>query len=309
MAVEKRCISVPSSDGIHTLSAVVYAPTCAKKGLFQVVHGMTEHIDRYDRFMQALAEEGYVVFGHNHVGHKGSVRSDAELGYFAKKDGWRLLVRDVRAVLDAVNAAYGENGLPYILMGHSMGSFVVRLAAADCVHPDKLIVMGTGGANPAAGAGLALASVIRALRGEKHISPLLESLAFGTYNKRFGGGTDADPKPWLTNDAAVRERYYNDPYCMFHFSVSAMRDLICLIKESNGRGWYESLSEKIEVLLVSGASDPVGGYGKGIREVEEKLLKSGHNVRAVLYEGARHEILNDFTYGAVRDEILRFLKI
>ncbi|MBQ9785754.1 MAG: alpha/beta fold hydrolase [Clostridia bacterium] len=305
MAIEKKKISVPSADGIHTLFGVVYAPTGVKKGLFQVVHGMTEHIERYDKFMRELCEAGWVVFGHNHLGHKGSVRVDAELGYVAQKDGWDLLARDVKGVYDAVRAEYGED-LPYSLMGHSMGSFVVRVAAEKYVRPDRLVIMGTGGSNPAAGAGLALIALIKRMRGEKHISPMIDALAFGSYNKRFGGGTDADPKPWLSTDEKVRERYYADPYCMFPFTVSAMGDLIRVMKESNRAAWYRNLPSDLKILLVSGAEDPVGNYGRGVREVHEKLQNAGRDAICRIYDGARHEILNDFTYERVRDDILKF---
>lgn len=306
MAVEKKSIRVPSVDGIHTLEGIVYLPTGAQKGLFQVVHGMTEHIERYDKFMTALCEAGWVVFGHNHLGHKGSVCDDTELGYIAKVDGWDLLARDVRAVYDTVRAAYGKEGLPYSLLGHSMGSFVVRVAAEKYVHPDHLVIMGTGGSNPLASVGLALVALIKCTRGERHISTLVDSLAFGSYNKRFGGGSEADPKPWLTTDADVRARYYADPYCMFSFTVSAMGDLIRVMKEANRAAWYQHLPADIKILLVSGENDPVGNYGKGVREVHKKLQNEGRDAFCVLYEGARHEILNDFTYERVRDDVLRF---
>ena len=191
-------------------------------------------------------------------------------------------------------------------MGHSMGSFVARLAAGRFVMPQALIVMGTGGANPAAGLGLALIGAIKAFKGDKHISRLVDAIAFGSYNKRFGGDVPGDPKLWLTNDEAVRQAYYADRYCTFGFTVSAMGDLIRLIRYTNCRAWYQRFPAALPVLLVSGEEDPVGNYGKGVREVEAKLKKQGKAVSCILYPGARHEILNDFTYESVRDDILRF---
>ena len=172
MSVVKQSLSAPSSDGIHTLAGVVYLPEGQAKGLFHVVHGMTEHIGRYERWMTELAEEGWICFGYDHLGHGNTARSPEELGYIAPSKGWELLARDVGEYANAVRAQYGAPELPYVLMGHSMGSFVVRLAAERYIRPDRLIVMGTGGANPAAGMGLALIGVIQAFRGERHISPL-----------------------------------------------------------------------------------------------------------------------------------------
>ena len=304
--MEKREFLVPSCDGIHTLSGVIYLPEGKPKGYFQVAHGMTEHIARYDTFLSELARNGWIAFGYDHVGHGKTARGESELGYIAKKDGWKLLARDVKAFSDAVRREIGAD-MPYCLMGHSMGSFVARVATERYVQPDRLILMGTGGPNPAAGAGLALTSLVKAFCGEKHISPLVESLAFGSYNKRFGGGSEDDPKPWLTRDEAVRARYYADPYCSFHFTVSAMGDLIRLTKEANRGAWYRKLPKELPILLISGAEDPVGAYGKGIRQVEKKLKRKGISTEVILYEGARHEILNDTTHEQTTKDILNWL--
>ena len=305
--IEKREFSVASSDGIHRLFGVVYLPRGEARGLFHVVHGMTEHMARYDRFLADMAEAGFIAFGYDHIGHGRTAKDDSELGYIAKKRGWELLARDVAVYEDAVRREFGARDLPLYLMGHSMGSFVVRLAATRFAKPEKLIVMGTAGANPAAGAGLALIGLTKCLRGDRHISRLIDSIAFGSYNKRFGGDDPQDPKRWLTTDEAVRRAYYADPYCMFQFTVSAMGDLIRLIKYTNSAAWYRAIPNTLPILLVSGEDDPVGNYGKGVREVEGKLKKCGKDVCCKLYAGARHEILNDFTYEAVKSDILAFI--
>ena len=305
MGIEIKEYKVKSSDGIHDLAGVVYLPEGEVKGFFHVVHGMTEHIARYDRFMRDMASEGYICFGYDNLGHGHTANNDSELGYIAKKDGWDLLCRDVKVFSDAVRDEYGKE-LPYILMGHSMGSFIARLSAEKYARPDKLIIMGTGGPNPAAGAGLALIGMIKLFCGDKHFSPLIDSVAFGSYNKKFGGGTQADPKPWLTNDEGIRAKYYADKFCTFNFTVSAMGDLIRVMKYSNRAAWYKNLRHDLPVLLVSGEDDPVGNYGKGIVSVEKGLKKQGISAKYVLYKGARHEILNDFTYDSVKSDILKF---
>lgn len=302
---QKKNFSVLSSDGVHNLSGVVYLPEGEIKGLFHVVHGMTEHIARYDRFLSDIADQGYISFGYNHLGHKDTA-NDSELGYIAKENGWQLLVNDVKVYSDAVRAEFGNSEMPLCLMGHSMGSFVVRLAAEKCVSPDRLIVMGTGGPNPAAGVGLALIGVTKRIKGDKHISKLIDDIAFGSYNNRFGGASSEDPSKWLTCDESVRKAYYADKYCTFKFTVSAMGDLIRLIKHSNRADWFKNISADLPILLVSGDDDPVGDYGKGVRAVESKLKKQGKRVECKIYKGARHEILNDFTYQATLEDILEF---
>ena len=306
MSYTKRAFTAPSSDGIHTLSGVIYLPDSNPLGYLHIVHGMTEHIERYHRFMADITEAGYICFGYDNLGHGTTAINDDELGYIAKDRGFELLAKDVKIFSDAVKKEYGEE-LPYCLLGHSMGSFIVRAAARD-THPDKLIIMGTAGKNPAAGAGLLLISCIKFLCGDRHFSPLIDNIAFGSYNKRFGGGSEDDPKPWLTCDGEIRKKYYADKFCTFNFSVSAMGDLIRLIKLSNSRKWYEQFPKDIPVLLVSGTDDPVGNYGKGVKEVTEGLIAKGIAATCILYDGARHEILNDFTYGNVKEDILGFLR-
>lgn len=307
--VEKKIFSVPSSDGINNLSGVVYLPDGDIKGFFHVVHGMTEHMARYDKFLTDMASEGWISFGYDHLGHGKTVQSDSDLGYIAKKRGWDFLAKDVKVFSDAVRKEFGTEDMPYCLMGHSMGSFVVRISAQRYVNPSRLIVMGTGGPNPAAGVGLMLIETIKLFKGDRHYSRLIDNIAFGNYNKRFGDTVDEDSKLWLTNDENIRKIYYADKYCTFKFSVSAMGDLIRLIKYSNSSKWYREISNSLPILLVSGEDDPVGNYGKGIRVVEGKLIKREKNVSCKLYAKARHEILNDFTYEKVKEDIIDFCTV
>lgn len=304
--LEKKEFGVLSSDGIHTLKGYVYLPEGEAKGLFHVVHGMTEHISRYDRFLSDMAKNGYIAFGYDHLGHGETARDDSELGYIAKKKGYERLTEDVKVYSDAVRQEFGNVEMPYILMGHSMGSFIVRLASERYVKPSHLIIMGTAGKNPACDPAIFLINTIKLFKGEKHISNFMDSVAFGSYNKRFGKNDPSDPKLWLTNDKNARETYYADKYCMFKFTISAMGDLMKLIKYSNSGAWFKKLPNDFPILLLSGASDPVGNFGKGVTEVEKKLKKLGKNVTCKLYDGGRHEVLNDVYYDEVVRDVVEF---
>lgn len=307
MAIDVRELKIASCDGVHKLAGRVYIPEKEIKGRFHVVHGMTEHIGRYDSFLRELAEDGWLAFGYDHLGHGYTANNDGELGFIASKNGWDMLARDVKSYSDGVAREFkSDESKPYVLMGHSMGSFVVRVATERYVKPQRLILMGTGGENKAAGAGLALISVIKALKGERHISPLIDKIAFGSYNDRFGGGSKDDPKPWLTTDKSHREKYYGDKFCTFNFTVSAMGDLIRLIKECNRPDWFKGVPKEMPVFLVSGEDDPVGNYGKGITEVYGRLKEQGIYASYKLYKGARHEILNDFTRDECVGDIIIF---
>ena len=154
---------------------------------------------------------------------------------------------------------------------------------------------------------LLIITLIKRIKGEKHYSPLVDSIAFGSYNKKFTDGAETKGS-WLTTDMETRKKYWADDFCTFKFTVSAMGDLIRLMKYSNRGAWFKNISSTLPILLVAGEEDPVGNYGKGVRFVDEKLKKSGKKSICILYSGARHEILNDFTYETVFADILSFIQ-
>ena len=293
-----------SSNGKNMLAGKVYLPNGEIKGYFHIVHGMTEYMGRYDKFMRVLAENGYIAFGYDHLGHGYTAKDDSELGFIAEKDGDDLLARDVKVFADAMKKEYGEH--PYYLMGHSMGSFVTRMAVKKYITPDKYIIMGTGGPMPILVFGLYLSRIIRTIKGPKHISKLIEALAFGSYNAKYKD--ENDPNSWLTTDKTVREKYAADKFCTFKFTVSAMHDLISLTYNANKNEWFKDVAKKMPILLISGEDDVVGDYGKGVRLCEKKLRENGADVTVKLYKGYRHEILNDSSFSMTVNDIFRFIE-
>ena len=295
---------VLSSDGKNSIYYKVYEPAGETKGVIQVVHGMTEYIDRYDGFMRRAAEEGFLCFGHDHVGHGHTAPSDDELGFIASNDGCRVLINDVGVVANEVKSKYGFD--KRVLLGHSMGSFVVRMYSAE--HADELcasVFMGTGGSNPAAGAGRTLAKIIKKLKGERYVSEFLDGMMFGSYNKKTENLTGRD---WLTKDVEIQKKYDADKFCNYKFSVSGIIDLLDLYIGANKADWYEKLNKELPVYVVSGKDDPVGNYGKGPEEVYEKLKKSGHtDVTLKLWNNDRHEILNETDKDEVMKELLDWI--
>lgn len=302
MNYEIKTVKVRSSDNIHTLKGKIFIPEGEIKGVFHLVHGMTEHIDRYDGFFDEFAKRGYVCCGYDNLGHGKTANNAEELGFIAHKNGYDYLMRDVKVFSDKIRKNYPN--VPYILMGHSMGSFIVRGTAVNYVlDPDKLIICGTGGPNIASGAGLLLTDIFKLLFGEKHISNIIDKTAFGTYNKHFDG---TSPYNWLTKDSEAIKKYSKDDYCTFKFTVSAMHDLVKLNRIANSRKFFRELDPKIPVLIVSGDCDPVGNYGKGVKKVYNKL-KKGRNVTLKLYKDGRHEIHNDTCKEEMIKDILEFI--
>lgn len=304
MTFEIKLFEVKSTDNIHTLKGKLYIPNGEIKCLLGLAHGMTEYIDRYDHFFTFLAENGILAFGYNHLGHGKTAENDNELGFIAHKDGWKYLVNDVVTFTKSVKNMYPN--LPTILMGHSMGSFIARLVAESYPQEyDKFIFCGTSGPNPAAYVGLLLVKIIKSIKGEKHKSNLIQSIAFGSYNKGFDGDT---PYEWLTNDREVIDKYAADKYCTFRFTVSAMGDLMNLLSKSNRNAWFKALDSTKPILLIAGDKDPVGNYGKGVSAVYNKLIKNGKKAEIKLYKNCRHEIHNDLCKAEMFNDILEFVK-
>lgn len=293
--------TVLSTDGIHQLYVRQWTPEGEIKGIFQIVHGMTEHIQRYDPLMQTMAQVGFVAFGHNHLGHK-TTSADEDLGFIHHKDGYKYLVDDAKKVGEVFSDEFA--GIPHILFGHSMGSFIARLAAVK-MSIDKLIICGTGGPNPAASMGIGVCKLMKKLYGERHVSKLVHALAFGAYNQRFEKESVYD---WLSVNRENIRIYQNDPYCTFSFTVSAMQDLITLTSLCNSNSWFAAMHKDLPIFLIAGEEDPVGDYGKGVRTVYDRLSENGCQVSMKLYNGMRHEILNDQCKNEVLEDIAVFSK-
>ena len=297
---EKRILS---SDGTHLLAGFLYVPEGEPIGVFQMIHGMTDYTQRYDELLSHLAEQGYLAFGFDFLGHGKTATEPSERGFIAEKDGWKRLVEDVIITSDAIRMEYGTE-LPYFVLGHSMGSFVARCAVAASLRPDGLILMGTSGPEPLAPLGNAFADCIGALYGKRYVSRFLQSLIFSDYDRRFPGDYE---NRWITVDTENLVRYKDDPLCTFRFSVSALSDLIRLQRKANSPSFFKNVSSELPILLLSGEDDPVGDYGNGVKKVHSRLIKNGKKASFRLFHGYRHEILQDFCRKEVTEEIESFL--
>ena len=306
MKFEICSFTLPSKLDGTTLVGKVYTPVVRAnaKAIFQIAHGMAEHIERYDEFCSFLASNGYAVFIHDHAGHGKSAPNDDELGFFGEENGWKTLVEDCRSVNQfALNEFPGR---PVIFFGHSMGSFIARAyTRLYSANLSGVIYCGTSGANPAAGVAIGLADAIARSKGSHYRSEFINTLAFGAYNKKIKPArTDFD---WLTKDKDIVDKYVADPYCGFLFTACGYRDLFSVLKSVSGKQWYQVIPKRLPVFLIAGECDPVGEYGKGVRQVYRDLKKTGHtDVSIKLYAGDRHEILNELDRQTVMEDIVKW---
>jgi len=291
-AYERSEGRIPSCSGLADLYYRVWKPVNkSPKGAVQIIHGMAEHGERYEGFAKALCAAGFDVWMMDLLGHGKSVADDGQLGYFGKEHGWKNLVCDIRLMTRKMREAYPDE-LPILLYGHSMGSFLAR---AYCErYSDDLAgaaFCGTSGPNPAAAAGILMAKVVAAVKGETHRSQLLDTIAFGTYNKKYPGKprTKFD---WLNTDEAEVDKYIADDRCGFLFTVKGFLDLFSLLKSVSGKQWFTSIPYQFPVLVIGGGEDPVTGYGKGMELVARKLREAGCNrLTCTVFPEMRHEIL------------------
>lgn len=306
MAYQKTTGEFRSSDDKHMIRYYVYTPVSGDiRAILQISHGMCEYIGRYEEFASFLCENGVLVCGNDHLGHGSAAQESDSLGYFAKKDGWQLLPADVRKLTILMQKRYP--GVPYFLLGHSMGSFVARVYLAKYGELlDGAIIMGTSGKNPLASIGVWFAERTIRRHGDKYRSEFLTRQSTGSYNKRFK--TEQDEQSWLTKDEAIRKKYAADPLCSFQFTAAGHRDLFTLLQAVSTEEWAERVPKELPILLASGDMDPVGNYGKGVKEVYERLQKAGvKDVSLKLYKDDRHEILNETDRETVYQDMLDFI--
>ena len=299
--------SFPSSDGCHTVSAVWWKPEGVPRGVVQLVHGISEHMGRYDGFARFLAEYGFAVVGHDHLGHGKTAADPSEYGWFADKDGWRYVLEDTHALFLRASETYPE--LPYFLMGHSMGSFVARgFLSFWPGMVDGVILSGTGQEEQVkVNAGWILSALVMRSKGPRARSKLLDSLSVGAYNRQFGPNrTGAD---WISRDPAVVDAYCADPLCRFLPTASMYHDMMVGLTLLARKDTLARLDPDTPAYFFSGDRDPVGQNGKGVQKVARWFREAGvKDVTVRLYPEGRHEMLNETNRDQVWQDVLAWLE-
>lgn len=295
-----------SNTGKNTLYALRCTPDGEARGVVQIAHGIADHIDRYRDFMLFLAENGFVVTGNDHLGHGKSIQGIDEQGFFADENGWDYVVADMDKLHDMTSADFP--GLPYVMFGHSMGSFLTRTYVIK--HPDKydaVILSGTGHQTKAmVDAGYAMSSAAVKLYGPRKLGVMLNDIAFGAYNKGYDNvRTEFD---WVCSDPESVDKYIADPFCGFVARVSVYRDMMGGIKFITDPRNIEKMDKSKPVYLFSGACDPVGENGAGVTRAYNAFCKAGlRDVFMRLYPGGRHEMLNETNKQDVYNDVLNWL--
>lgn len=285
-----------SNDGVEVVGER-RLPDSAPHAVVVIAHGMAEHAARYGRFADELAANGHAVYAPDHRGHGRTAGGDENLGW-AGRDGWNGMLRDLDRLTALVRERHPQASV--MLFGHSMGSVLAQRFAQ--LHGDRLaglILSGTFGAAPNIGAGIAAASALRLVHGDRAPSALQRTM-FAGFNKGFAPQTTGFE--WLSRDAAEVRKYAGDPRCGFTFSNALLVDMLRGYAETWKPANERRIPVTLPVLFFSGARDPVGGETRAVTALAERYRALGlRDVQVTFYPDGRHEMLNETN----RDDVVR----
>jgi alpha-beta hydrolase superfamily lysophospholipase len=312
MAVREEYYFDSSDDEKTKIHAVKWTPDDNNiKGVLQIVHGMQEYILRYDEFASFMADNGFLVTGHDHIGHGQSVSSEKELGIMHSNDPASAMVEDIYTNYCLIKKQYSDK--PYFILGHSMGSYLLRRLL--CEKNEGLselkgaIIMGTGTEKDSTiKMGKRIVSILAKIHGWDYKSKFVAGLMFGKPYKQFDI-TGQDPEnSWLSKNVENVKAYYKNPLDNYMFSLNGYRVLLDLTLFDNQKENISRMNKDLPILFASGDMDPVGNLGLGVREAADKFKDAGmKDVTLHLFENDRHEILNETDREKVRNEILAWI--
>lgn len=297
----------PSKDGRTKIHAIEWIPEGEVSAVLQICHGMVEYIDRYDEFARFLNENGYYVVGHDHLGHGQSVVSEDKLGFFHESKGNACVIEDIHYLRKFTQKKYPD--VPYFMLGHSMGSFLLRQYIG--LYGNGLagaIVMGTGSKSDfILAVGKLVCRISAFVKGWEYRSNLVNSMAFGGFNKKFAHETTGSN--WLSRNPVNAQNYAKDPLCNFVFTVNAYYQMFCGIQAVNRQERNEKVPKTLPIFFVAGREDPVGNFGKSVENIYKNYKSCGiQDVSIKLYEKDRHEILNEVDRRIVFEDLLRWME-
>ena len=308
-AVRDEDVAIKSSDGSSTCRGHLWLPLEENPtAVVQVVHGMAEHIERYEDLACAFAAQGWATVGIDHVGHGRTTPNAEQRGTYDPASGATTMVEDQHRLRLWAQERLG--GVPHVILGHSMGSFVTRCYIG--AHGEGLaaaVIMGTGWQTPATlAAGRLVAGTIARFRGWDYRSPLVDSLGVGGYNRRFEGTGAKTGHEWLSRDEERCRAYAADPDCGFMFALSGYRALFDLVGAAQSARIVQGVPASLPVFVISGSDDPVGNFGEAPAKVFRALKAAGvEDVELDLVEGGRHEILGETCADEVMAELVEWI--
>ncbi|MGX6978308.1 alpha/beta fold hydrolase [Vagococcus elongatus] len=302
----KKHFSFLSQDNKTDLHGMAWIPEEKPHGVLQIVHGMAEYIERYEPLANYLNQMGWLVVGHDHLGHGDSVTDPKDYGFFTKKDSDKIVVEDTFQLTTLTKEKYPQ--LPYFILGHSMGSFIVRNYLKT--HSSELtgaILMGTGSYKKELKLVLPMLKQLNKIAPKK-VNPTMDKLVFGNFSKAFPEKQSSFN--WLSKNQTNVTNYEADPKLGFIFTNNGFYTLLKLMASGTKEYWSENISEDLAILIISGERDPVGDFGKGPRKTAIQLQQHGvHDLTLHLYHELRHEILHEEEKELIMSDIAEWMEV
>ena len=306
MSTTKR---ITSSDTSHYLHHTFFAPTASAteiKATLFVVHGMSEHSGRYADFAQFLADKGIAVATYDQLGHGKTVKSASELGFFGEEHPVQSLLKDVIVMADSLKAKHPE--VPHFIMGHSMGSFIVRTVMKH--HSQDFagaILMGSADADPLTKVMLPINKLLAKV-APKRPNTVFAKAMNKIFNSKLDNRISSSDFAWLSENQASIDAYEADPLAGFNFTNNGYMTLFNLMESALNKNWANTIAKDFPMLFISGKNDPIGNMGKGIDKIVNRLNEQGFTaVEVKLYPHMRHEPLHELEKQLVYQDILEWL--
>ena len=301
-----------SSNGVHRLHHTFFTPKSTPIASLLIVHGMSEHGGRYADFAKFLADNGVLVATYDQLGHGQTAKDESELGFFDEKHPTQTLCKDVIIMANKLKEktqSLTDHPIPHFIMGHSMGSFIVRTVLIHhATSFDGAILMGTGNSFGVTGhlASAGFATLNR-------LNPKYRNTRFATFFNhmlltQIRSPISSSPFAWLSENTDNLKEFETDPLCGFAFTNNGFYTLGLFIKKATTPAWHAHLPSDFGILLVSGKDDPVGNMGQDIVDLQDELIKNGKNCTTLLYPNMRHEPLHEVGKDGVYRDILRWLQ-
>lgn len=272
-----------------------------ERAVIQIIHGMEEHQERYEKFIKVLNDNGFSVISSDLRGHGINCK---DLGFFKEKDGYKELLFDQRLITQYIEENFKD--IPLYIFAHSFGTIITRvLLQNDSKKYQKVILSGYPNYQAGAYFGIGVSNIIKMIRGPKYKSKLLSSLSIDTFNKSINNPkTDCD---WVCNNEETVKKYIEDPYCGIGFTCSAFNDLYHLVILMHKASLYNDVNKDMKFLLLRGSEDPCTGFDKGAKDSFDVLKKAGfQDIKCITYPKMRHEIIAEKNNDKVYKDILEF---
>lgn len=276
------------------------------RGIVQIAHGIGEYAGRYNPIARLLQQEGFAVYANDHRAHGRTAQIKNLYGHYDGEEYFEDVVKDMHSLFVLMRTDFPE--VPVVLFGHSMGSLLSRKYVLEYGHElDAMILSGTANFIKGLGHfGLLATKTIAAIKGRERGNEKLRALLFDEFNKKFKPNrTTLD---WLSRDQAAVDAFERDPYRVENFSMGLLADLISNTRKLNKAAAFINTPDALPILIFSGDQDPVGEMGKGVKKVVAQFKKYGNSdLTFNLYEGGRHEMLNELNREEVENDILSWL--